>query len=215
MNTAFQLQSHGLSRRAFAFAGLAGATGVLSGCATLAVGALAAGGAAAVATDRRTSGAQLEDQAIELRAANRIKQVTLGAANIAVISYNRRVLLVGDMPSETLRTQITDAVMGVPNVKEVLNEITVGPNATLGQRGADSVLTGKIKSTLVAVRGVPSNSIKVVTNKNNAYLLGILTQMEADLATEATRRISGLNKVIVYFEIVTEEERNRLDLLKR
>ncbi len=177
----------------------------LSACAPLIVGG--AVGGALVAVDRRTSGAQLDDQGIELRANNRLKDELGDArARVAVTSYNRRVLLTGEAASEAVKTQITQIVSGVANVREVINELGVTTSPTLKERATDTLVTGRLKASLVDAKDLAASAFKVVTERGTVYLMGRVTQREADRATDIARNTPGVSRVVRSFEIITEQE---------
>ena len=177
----------------------------LSACAPLVVGGVMVGGALVV-SDRRTSGAQLEDEGIELRSANRIKDTVGDKAHVNVTSYNRQVLLTGEVPTAKDREQIEAAVRNVDNVRGVVNELAVMPNSSLTQRSNDTLITGKVKASFVDAKDISLNAFKVVTERNTVYLLGIVTTREANRVTDITRGVGGVEKVVRVFEIVSEEE---------
>ena len=188
-----------------------GAVLVLTTCMTACAPFLVAGvaGSALVATDRRTSGTQLEDETIELRASAKVRDTFGEKVHVNVTSYNRQVLLTGEVPSERERQAVSAIVEKVENVKSVANELSAMPNASLGSRSNDLVVTGKIKATLVDSRDLFANAFKVVTERNTVYLMGRVTQREADSATALIRNVGGVNKVVRMFEIISEEELRR------
>ncbi len=177
----------------------------LSACAPLIVGG--AVGRRLLAVDRRTSGAQLDDQGIELRANNRLKDELGDArARVAVTSYNRRVLLTGEAASEAVKTQITQIVSGVSNVREVINELGVTSSPTLKERASDTLITGRLKASLVDAKDLAASAFKVVTERGTVYLMGRVTQREADRATDLARNTPGVSRVVRTFEIITDQE---------
>ena len=180
----------------------------LSACAPLMVGSAAMG--VLVATDRRTSGAQLEDEGIELRAASRIRESLGDRVHVNIASYNRQALLTGEVPSAQDRQQIEQIVSRVENVRATVNELGVLGNTTLTQRSSDALVTGKVKAAMVDAKDLYANAFKVVTERGTTYLMGRVTQREADRATELTRGTSGVQKVIRIFEIISEEELKRM-----
>ena len=188
-----------------------GAVLVLTTCMTACAPFLVAGvaGSALVATDRRTSGTQLEDETIELRASAKVRDTFGEKVHVNVTSYNRQVLLTGEVPSEQERQAVSAIVEKVENVKSVANELSAMPNASLGSRSNDLVVTGKIKATLIDSRDLFANAFKVVTERNTVYLMGRVTQREADSATALIRNVGGVNKVVRMFEIISEEELRR------
>lgn len=188
-----------------------GAVLVLATCMTACAPFLVAGvaGSALVATDRRTSGTQLEDETIELRASAKVRDTFGEKVHVNVTSYNCQVLLTGEVPSDRERQAVAAIVEKVENVKSVANELSAMPNASLGSRSNDLVVTGKIKATLIDSRDLFANAFKVVTERNTVYLMGRVTQREADSATALIRNVGGVNKVVRMFEIISEEELRR------
>jgi osmotically-inducible protein OsmY len=178
--------------------------GALSACAPIVVGGAVMG--SLVATDRRPSGAQLEDEGIELRAASRIRDNLGERGHINVNSYNRRVLLTGEVPSAQDKQLVEQIVTRVDNVQLVVNELAVLGNTSLTQRSADTLVTGRIKAAMVDSRDLFANAYKVVTERGTTYLMGRVTQREADRATEIARSTPGVQKVVRVFEIITEDE---------
>ncbi|EJE54231.1 putative periplasmic or secreted lipoprotein [Acidovorax sp. CF316] len=179
----------------------------LSACAPLIVGGAVVGSMMAV--DRRTTGTQVEDEGIELRAANRIREALGDRAHVNVTSYNRQALLTGEVASAQDRETVERIVTGVDNVRSVVNDLAVLPNTSLGQRSNDTVITGKVRASFVDAADISANAFKVVTERNIVYLMGRVTQREAGRATEISRGVSGVSKVVRVFEIVTEEELRR------
>ena len=193
-----------LTRLGAAAAVAAALAGGLSACAPLIVGGAMVGGGL-VATDRRTAGTQLEDEGIELRAASRIRELaTLG--QVSVTSYNRLVLLTGEVPGANERAQVEQAVARVENVRGVVNEVVVAPNSSLSSRTADSGLSAKVKLTLVDAKDVQANAYKVVVERRVVYLMGRVTEREANRAAELASQVSGVEKVVKVFEIVSEKD---------
>jgi osmotically-inducible protein OsmY len=176
----------------------------LSACFPVVVGGAVMG--SLVATDRRTSGTQLEDEGIELRAASRIRDNLGDRVHVNVNSYNRRVLITGEVPNLQDKQLVEQVVSRVENVQAVLNELAVLGNATLTQRSSDTLVTGKVKAGLVDAKDLFANAFKVVTERGTTYLMGRVTQREADRATDIARSTSGVQKVVRMFEIISEEE---------
>jgi osmotically-inducible protein OsmY len=185
--------------------------GSLSACAPLVLGGAAMG--AVMAYDRRTSGAQVDDEAIELRGASALRQAVGERGHVNITSYNRQVLLTGEVPNEQLKQAAEQAVAKVDAVRGVVNDLAVMPNTTLGQRSNDTLITGKVKATLLDDRSLYVGAFKVVTERGVVYLMGRVTQREADRATQLTRNISGVQRVVRIFEIITEDDLRRLDPL--
>jgi osmotically-inducible protein OsmY len=182
----------------------------LSACVPLVVGGAAAGGVL-VAIDRRTSGAQLEDEGIEMRANSRLKEAMGDSAHINVTSFNRQVLLTGEVPSAQDQKRAEEVVARVDNVRTVVNDLAVGFPSSLSQRSSDVLITGKVKASLIDAKDVQLNAFKVITERGAVYLMGRVTQREADRATQIARGVSGVTKVVRVFEILSEEELARLN----
>jgi osmotically-inducible protein OsmY len=181
--------------------------GSLSGCAPAVLGGVAM--STLVATDRRTSGTQLEDEGIELRSFGRIRSSIGDRANITVTSYNRQVLLTGQIPNAQDKPLVHKIVSGVDNVRAIVNELEVQPNATLTQRSTDALTRGLVKASMIDAKDVFANSFKVVVERGTVYLMGRVTQREADRATEIARGTRGVEKVVRVLEIISEEELKR------
>lgn len=195
-------------RTVAALLGAAALVGALSGCAPLMVGAV--GTSVLVATDRRTSGAQLEDQGIELRAGSRLRDQFGDRARVVVTSFNRRVLLTGEVPSEADRATAVRIVAGVENVRETVDELAVMSSPSFTARSSDALVTARVKAAMVDARDLQATAVKVLTERGTTYLMGRVTQREADRATEITRSIPGVQRVVRVFEIITEEELQRM-----
>jgi osmotically-inducible protein OsmY len=182
----------------------------LSAC----VGPLLVGGAmvggALVATDRRTSGAQLDDEAIELRVANQVHSNFGTRVRVNVTSYNRKVLLTGEVPNLQDRQRLEELVDAAENVNAVVNDLAVTNSPSLLERSADTLLTGRVKAALIDAKDLQSSAFKVVTERSTTYLMGRVTQRESDRAAEVVRSTSGVKKVIRVFDIITEQELARL-----
>jgi osmotically-inducible protein OsmY len=176
----------------------------LGGCAALVVGG--AVGTAFMAADRRTSGVQLEDQAIELKATNRINEAVGDRGHISATSYNRMLLLTGEVASEADRTAIEQSVSRIENVRSTLNELAVMGSSSLTARSNDTVLTSKVKASYLDAKDLHANTIKVVTERGTVFLMGRVTEREATRATELARGVSGVQKVVRAFEILSEAE---------
>jgi osmotically-inducible protein OsmY len=185
--------------------GLVVAATLLSGCAPLLVGGAVVGGAM-VATDRRTTGSQVDDETIELKANGRMNEAFGERARISTTSYNRMVLLTGEVPNEGDKTTAEQVVARVDNVQSVVNELTIGPINTFGEKTKDAFVTAKVKASLIDAKDVFANSIKVVTHRGTVYLMGRVTEREATRASEIARGVSGVVKVIRVFEVLTEGE---------
>jgi osmotically-inducible protein OsmY len=180
----------------------------LGACAPLMIAGVA--GTAMVASDRRTSGAQLEDESIELRAQARIRDNLGERVHVNVTSFNRQVLLTGEVTAEKDRQAVVQLVERIENVKAVVNELAVMPMSNLSERSNDLLIVAKVKASFVDSRDLFANAFKVVTERGTVYLMGRVTQREANSATQLTRNVSGVNKVVRLFEIISEDELRNL-----
>lgn len=180
------------------------AMGSLSACAPLVLGT--AVGSAFVATDRRTSGMQLEDQTIEIKASNRIKDAIGSLGHVNVNAYNRWILLTGEVPTEADKAAAEQAARAVENVSNVYNELTVSLNSSLGSRSSDVLLVGKIKATLVDARDIISNAFSVVVERGDVFIMGLVTEREANRAAELAASVKGVNRVVKVMQIISEDE---------
>jgi len=176
----------------------------LSGCGLLVVGGTAAT-TALVATDRRTAGEQVDDQTIELRVSSEMNKAFGDKARIAGMAYAGRLLLVGDVPTDADRQQAVDIARAITKVREVDDHIRVGDLTPLSVRTNDAWLTSKVKSQLVAADNVPFRTIKVTTERGIVYLMGKVTATEGELAAKVASGITGVNKVVKLFQIVSRE----------
>lgn len=191
-------------RAALVAAAIAGST-LLSGCAPLLVGGAVLGGTL-MATDRRTSGAQIDDQAIELKSMNRIREVIGDRGHVSATSYNRTVLITGEVLSEPDKAAVEQAVQRVQNVKGIINELGIMAPTSLTSRSNDAILTSKVKATFIDAKDLYANAVKVTAERGTVYLMGRVTEREADRATELTRTVSGVQKVVRLFELISEQE---------
>ena len=176
----------------------------LGGCAALLVGGVV--GTVLVVSDRRSAGVQLEDQAIELKAINRIRDAVGDRGHISAVSYSRTVLLTGEVASEADRVAIEQTVSRIENVRSTVNELAVMGSSSLTARSNDAILTSKVKASFLDAKDLHANSIKVVTERATVYLLGRVSEREAVRATELARGVSGVQKVVRVFEILTDAE---------
>lgn len=195
------MTNHALGRALLASLAI---SGVLGGC-VAAVGGAVAGGAM-MAVDRRTTGTQVDDQTIELRASNAVTAAIGERGNVSATSYNRVVLLTGQVPTEADRAQVEAVVAKVENVRAVVNELAVLPNSSLSQQSSDTLITGKVKAAFIDAKELQMASIKVVTERGVVYLMGRVTDTEANIAANVARSVSGVQKVVKVFEIITPAE---------
>ncbi len=197
------------SSRVAALLGALVAASALSACAPLLLGGAVAGGAF-VAIDRRSSGAQVDDQAIEIRALKRVNETTGDRGSVSVTSYNRIVLVTGEVPSEADRAAIERVMNTIESVRSVVNELRIGSGTSFGTKSNDTFITGKVKASFVDAKDLQANAFKVVTDRGVVYLMGRVTEREAGRASDIARGVGGVVKVVKVFEILTEAELNDL-----
>ena len=181
----------------------------LTACGVLAVGGVAAG--ATVLADRRTPAVQAIDKGIELEAENALAKRFGDNAHINVTSFNQKVLLTGEVKDADIKGEAGAYVKAMKNARSVFNELVVGPNSSYTSRANDSYLESKIKTQMVFTDQLPSNSMVIVAEGSSVYLMGILTQSEADLAKKIASNTNGVKDVYVYFDIISQEEKVRLE----
>ena len=175
-----------------------GFTTQLTACLPLLAGGAAAGGA--VAADRRTSGFYVEDENVELKAFKKMETNLGEQAHVNVTSYNRNILLTGEVPDAAAKAKAEALIKEIENVRNITNEIAVAPKSSLSSRSNDTYLTTKIKTKFVTENKFQANYVKVVTENSVVYLLGIVTKAEADAATEIASNTDGVSKVVKVFE---------------
>ena len=185
------------------------ATFLTTACAPLLIGGAMLGGTM-VATDRRTSGTQLEDEGIEFKASARVREQLGDKAHVNINSYNRLALVTGEVNSEADRDRVAAIVSSVENVSNVLNETTVTMNSSLGNRSNDVLIATKVKASLIEARDLVSSAFYVVVERGTVYLMGRVSEREAKRASDIARSVGGVNKVVRAFDIISEEELARL-----
>jgi len=163
-------------------------------------------GGTMVVSDRRTTGTQVEDQSIEVKAANRVKEAVGDRAHVNITSYNRTVLITGEAVNDADKAAVEQAVQRVENVRSTVNELAVTIPSAMSTRSNDSLITGKVKATFIDAKDLQVNAFKVVTERGNVYLMGRVTEREATRATDLARTVSGVQKVVRVFDVVTEQE---------
>jgi len=176
----------------------------LSACTPLMLGGMVGG--AMIASDRRTTGIQVEDEGIELRSASARDANFGNKEHVNFTSYNRQVLITGEVSSDRVRQQVEQMVGSVENVRLVANELAVGPASTFGDRSNDVLLVAKVKAAMVDSEDVFATVYKVVAERGTVYLMGRVTQREANRATEVVRSVNGVKRVVKVFEYITEDE---------
>ena len=172
---------------------------LVQGCGALLVGGAAATGVV-VSQDRRTVGTLTEDEGIELKAASRLGERFKDGVHLNVTSYNRMVLLTGEVPDAAARTEAERIAWAVENVRGVHNELAVAGVSSFTVRSNDSLITTKVKGRLLDSNKVNPLHVKVVTENSIVYLMGLVTKEEANEATEIARTTSGVQKVVRVFE---------------
>lgn len=180
----------------------------LSACAPLIVGGAVMTGV--VALDRRTTGTQVEDEAIEIKVASAVRQEMGERIHLNVTSFNRQVLLTGEVRTAADKERAEKLAKGQENVNAVVNDLAVMSISTLTQRSKDVVTTGRVKAAFVDAKDLQVNAIKVVTERGTVYLMGRVTPREAKRATDIVRGMSGVSKVVRVFEEISEQELQRL-----
>jgi osmotically-inducible protein OsmY len=180
----------------------------LSACAPLIIGGAAVG--TMVTLDRRTSGAQLDDETIEMRGASRLREALGDRVHVNINSFNRQVLLTGEVPNEAAKQTAEQVLSRVDNVKGVVNELAVMGSTSLTQRSSDTLVTAKVRASLVDAKDLYVSAFGVVTERGTVYLMGRVTTREADRATQMVRSIAGVQRVVRMFETISEEELARL-----
>jgi osmotically-inducible protein OsmY len=181
------------------------AASVLPACAPVLVGGAMVGGALA-SVDRRTAGTQVEDQAIELKAAARVREITNDQANVSATSYNRMVLLTGEVPDAATRGAVEQAIGRIEGVRSVVNELAVMGKTTLTARSNDAVLSARVKAGFIDAKDLQVNTVKVTTERGVVHLMGRVTEREATRAVAVARSVPGVQKVVRVFEILTDAQ---------
>jgi len=176
----------------------------LLACAPVVVGSMVGG--AMVASDRRTTGIQLEDEGIEQRSVSARRENFGDKEHVNFTSYNRQVLMTGEVSSPQVRQQLEQLISRVENVRSVVNELAIGPASSVGERTSDVVLVAKVKAAMVDSEDVFANVFKVVAERGTVYLMGRVTQREAQRATDVVRGVSGVKRVVRVFEYISEDE---------
>jgi osmotically-inducible protein OsmY len=195
-----------MNRKLLAAAALAALLPALQGCVTAA--AVGAGTVALMVEDRRTTGVYVEDENIEWKVLARVNS-DFKAAHVNGTSFNRKVLLTGEAPTEEMRKSIEAAVKAMPEVAGVVNELVVAGNSSLTSRGSDSIITSNVKTRMVGNGKFATNHVKVVTEAGAVFLMGIVTQAEGDAAVEIARSTSGVSRVVKVFEYLPEAAKGK------
>ena len=197
-----------LRRTGLALVVAGSAIGALTACLPLVMGGAVVTGL--VAIDRRTTGTVVEDEGIELRAASRIRENVGDRGHVNVTSYNRQVLLTGEVASAQDKQLVEQIVTGVDNVRHIVNEIAVLGNSTLTQRSSDSLVTGRVKAALVDAKDLSSSAFKITTERGTVYVMGRVTTREAARATEVISATTGVQRVVRILETISDDELGRM-----
>lgn len=176
----------------------------LQGCVEMMVGTAVVGTMAA--TDRRTLGAQTEDTAITVKAEARMQNLIGDSGHVNIASFNRKVLLTGEVRDEATRATVEREVAAISGVQGIVNELEILGRSNYTSRGNDALLTGKVKASFVDTKDLSASTIKVVTERSAVYLMGRVTQREGQLAAEVTRGVSGVQRVVKVFDYIGEDE---------
>jgi len=198
-----------LKRRTIKLMALGVSASILSGCFPLVAGGMAGG--ALVIADRRSPGTQATDRGIQLEAESFLTKKYGDNIHINVSVFNRRVLLTGETRTEAIKTSVEADIKNMKNVTAIFNEMVAAPISGFSARANDSYLTTRIKAILIATEGVPSNSMKVITEASKVYLMGIVTDAEANRAVEIARSVPGVKQVTKVFDLISEADKKRLD----
>jgi osmotically-inducible protein OsmY len=180
----------------------------LQGCVEMAVGSAVVGTLSA--TDRRTFGAQAEDKAIVFKGETRVPNVVGNAGHVNITSFNRKVLITGEVRDEAMKAAVEREVGAIEGVQSIVNDLEIAGTSSFTSRSNDSLITGKVKASFVDARDLSANSIKVVTERGVVYLMGRVTQREGQQAAEVARGVNGVQKVVKVFEYISEEDLRQL-----
>ena len=181
----------------------------LQGCVEMVVGSAVVGTIAA--TDRRTVGAQADDTAITVKGEARIPGLIGDAGHVNIASFNRKVLLTGEVKDEATRTAVERDISAIQGVQGIINELVVTERSNYTSRGNDALLTGKVKASFVDTRDLSATAIKVVTERSSVYLMGRVTDREGRRAAEVARGVTGVERVVKVFDYIGEDDLRRID----
>jgi len=180
-------------------AALLGISGLLGGCAAVVVGGGAAAGYSVYA-DRRSAGTQVEDQRIESRAGSALDQKYGFKVHVNVTSYNRTVLVTGEVPDAVTHADVEKIIAALPGVRSIANELAIGPQSSLAARTGDTIVTSNVKTRFLGAKNFNPVHVKVVTEAGVVFLLGMVTEVEANAAVDIARTTDGVKKVVKVFE---------------
>jgi osmotically-inducible protein OsmY len=175
-------------------------------CAPLVVAAIAAG-TAVVVTDRRTTGTQVDDQTIQLRVADELSTALKGhAVHINVNSFDRKVLLTGEVPDEAIKARAGEVTAASKGVRAVVNELVIAPPSSMSERASDTALGTKVRAAFINTKEIAFNSIGIVTERHVVYLLGLVTEKEGEIAALVAAKVSGVKQVVKVFDYASRDE---------
>lgn len=184
----------------------------LQGCVEMVLGTAVV--SAIAATDRRTLGAQTDDTAITVKAEARIPSLVGDAGHVNIASFNRKVLITGEVRDQATRDAVEREISGIAGVQGVVNELDIAGRSNYTSRGNDSLITGKVKASFVDTSGLSASAIKVVTERGTVYLMGRVTQREGDRAAAVTQGVAGVTRVVKVFDYIDEDELREIDKRK-
>jgi osmotically-inducible protein OsmY len=161
--------------------------------------------------DRRPAETYLTDEGIEVRASTRINEKFGDRVHVNITSYNRSVLLTGEVPDAATKAAVEKVVASVPNLKAISNELQVAGISSLTSRSNDAYITSKVKARFVDANRFPVNHVKVVTEVGTVYLLGLVTREEADASVDIARTTGGVQRVVRVFEVISAQQASQLD----
>lgn len=176
----------------------------LQGCIEMAIGGAVMGTLAA--TDRRTFGAQTEDKEIVFKGETRVTNLVGSAGHVNVASFNRKVLLTGEVRDQAMKAAVEREVGAIEGVHSIVNELEVAGVSSFTSRSNDTLITGKVKAAFVDAKDLYANAIKVVTERGVVYLMGRITVREGQHAAEVARNVGGVQKVVKVFEYISEDD---------
>lgn len=165
------------------------------------------------ATDRRTLGAQTEDKVINLKGENQASNIVGDKGHVSVTSFNRKVLLTGEVPNEAMKQAVGNAIARIDNVESVVNELAILAPSSFTSRSNDAFITGKVSASFVDAKDLFSNSLKTVTERGTVYLMGLVTEREGNRAAQVAGGVSGVQKVVKVFEYISDEQLQKLSTL--
>ena len=183
----------------------------LAGCFPLVATGVVTG--ALSVSDRRTTGAQAEDQTIEIKAFNRFRErFKSSQISLSVVSFNRIALVTGYVPDEATKAEAARLVSSIENVRNSLNEVVVGLPPSIRTYGSDTILTTRVKASMLEAKDLQAQVIKVYTESSTVFLMGIVTEREANRAADIASRVSGVRRVVRAFETISEADLSRMQL---